>query len=107
MKTETFKKKIADIYTKKGEISIRHEKAISYLKRMVEGEKIYPYSWRRSFSRYNLIGENHVTSLEFICRLTGIKLSYGNSAKGGKEHDFYFLEKKEIRKLKNVNFNEL
>lgn len=56
MKTETFKKKIADIYTKKGEISIRYERAINYLKRMIKGERIYPYSWSRSFSRYKLIG---------------------------------------------------
>lgn len=107
MKTETFKKKIAGIYTKKGKIPTRQERAINYLKRMVKGEKNYPYSWSRSFNRYKLIGKNHVLSLENICQLTGIKLSYGNSAKGGKESDFYFLEKKEIRKLKEVDFSEL
>lgn len=108
MKTETFKKRIESLYTKKGRLNYAYFKPMSYLKEMSNKEKVYPFSWGANFGK--LIGQEHADKLKQVCNLLGLKLSYGNSGKGGKAKDFFYLESKEIKKLKSVDFtliNEL
>lgn len=108
MKTETFKKRIESLYTKKGRLNHAYLKPVSYLMMMVNGEKVYPFTWGTNWGK--LIGQEHADKLKHVCNLLGIKLSYGNSGKGGKAKDFFYLESKEIKKIKSVDFtliNEL
>lgn len=107
MNTTTFKKRAAEIYTQKGELSTRFKKALSYLESLAKGEKIYPYSWSRSRGLHTLVGENHADNLLHLCNVLGLTIQYGNSGRGGKEKEYFFLEKKDIAKLKQVDFSDL
>lgn len=107
MRTETFKKRAEVIYTKKGEISIRYERSVSYLRRLAAGEKIFPYRWSHNGRHHTLYGENHADGLSLICRKIGVKLESGNDKKGGMESTYFFLPAKERAKLKDVDFDNL
>lgn len=107
MNTTTFKKRAAEIYTRKGELSTRFKTALSYLARMAKGEKVYPYYWARSRGHHTLVGENHADHLLHLCNCLGLTLQSDNSGRGGKEKDFFFLEKRDIAKLKQVDFTNL
>lgn len=108
MNTITFKKRIEkEAYSKNGKLLVKYEKVLNLLKNMLKGDKVFPYRWARKGSRYTLTGVNHVDNLQYLCVLLRVELTSGNSGKGGKEKEYFFLKRSEINKLKTVNFNEL
>lgn len=107
MNTTTFKKRAAEIYTKKGELSTRFKTALSYLGKLAKGEKVYPYYWTRSRGHHTLVGGNHADHLLHLCNCLGLTLLSDNSGRGGKAKDYFFLDKIDIAKLKQVDFSNL
>lgn len=107
MNTDTFKKRISFAYTQKGTLNNRFSGAIRNLRTLAEGDKIYPYHWKRSKGRHcNLRGESDTNNTEQICNALGIELIWGNDApRGGMSGKYMYLQKKDIAKLKNVDFS--
>lgn len=106
MRTNTFINRIKDVaMTKRGKIAVRYLDAISTIEYMANGKAMYPYHWSRNAGRCRLDGETEVGNTVVLLGKLGIKLSWGNDApRGGKEGDYMYLAKAEIKKLKDVEF---
>lgn len=108
MNTKTFKRRISFAYTQKGTLKNRFSGAIRSLKAMAEGEKIYPYNWKRSKGHCNLRGESEAYNTAVLCHTLGLELMWGNDApRGGISGNYMYLQKKDIAKLKNVDFEQI
>lgn len=109
MRTKTFINRIKDVaMTKRGKIAVRYLDAITTIEDMAKGHTRYPYYWARNAGRFRLDGETEVGNTVVLLGKLGIKLSWGNDApRGGKEGDYMYLAKAEIKKLKDVEFSEI
>lgn len=108
MNTDTFKKRISFAYTQKGTLNNRFSVAIRNLRALAEGDKIYPYHWKRSKGHCNLRGESDTNNTEQICNALGLELMWGNDApRGGMSGKYMYLQKKDIAKLKDVDFEQI
>lgn len=105
MNTQTFIKRINCAYTQKGTLNKRFSGAISSINLMAHGKQYYPYYWKRSKGYCNLHGESEVYTIKLLCKALGLELMWGNDApRGGMSGNYIYLNKKDIAKLKNVQF---
>lgn len=109
MNTTTFINRIENlVMTKQGKIAKRYLGAISAFETMRKGRKIYPYSWSMHTGYCTLQGESYANKVIEIAICLGITLSFGNDApRGGREGEYKCLSKREINKLKDVDFEEI
>ena len=108
MNTQTFKKRIAYAYKKDGELMKRFSKPIHYIETMAEGGRIYPYGWTSAKRHFNLQGEASIEAVKELCKKLKLALKRDNDApRGGISGEFFYFEKKDINKLKDVKFSSL
>lgn len=106
MNTSTFVKRINFAYTKQGTLNKRFIRAVENIKMMAQGKHFRPFRWLRSKRHCNLKGANDMQYTELLCKNLGIELLRGNDApRGGFEGEFMYMSKKDIAKLKDVDFD--
>lgn len=105
MNTETFKKRISFAYTQKGMLNKHFTGAISNIKIMAQGKQYHPFRWVKSKRHFGVSGESEANNTKLLCKALGLELMWGNDApRGGIEGNFMYLSKKDIAKLKDVDF---
>lgn len=108
MNTQTFIKRINCAYTQKGTLNKRFSGAISNIKIMAQGKQYHPFRWVKSKRHFGVSGESEANNTKTLCNALGLELMWGNDApRGGIEGNFIYLSKKDILKLKDVDFEQI
>ena len=106
MNTQSFIKRIAFACTKSGQLNKRYETAINIIDVMSQNKTYHPLRWVKNGRHFGASGENNVRKLKELCKALGIELLWGNDApRGGMDGDYVYLNKKDIQKLKTVDFS--
>ncbi len=86
-------------YKKNGEIYSSDLEALQYFKNIQAGKNLYHF-WSGTRKNMKIIELYNMSLLNQFCKIT-----LGNDGKGGKDSDFFFIEKSELAKLqKRVNY---
>ena len=107
MNTLTFRNRIKDLYTKKGELKSAYYKNLFYLTSLARGERVHLKIWARG-------QKSHMTLIDRSPRIKEVlnkaKISYtiGNDApRGGQEGYFLKLTDRGLRQIRNVDFSQI